>query len=80
MKYDKHLDEPLNSDERYLYELNVRLGILIEMFSSFLDVYAKQNEIATTKNVVVEEKLIEEVKKIEEVKEVTPKKKRTPKK
>lgn len=51
----RNLDEPLNIEERYLYGINVRLNILIEMFSSFLDVYAKQNQIATTSNEVVEE-------------------------
>lgn len=51
----RNLDQPLNIEERYLYGINVRLNILIEMFSSFLDVYAKQNQVATTSNEVVEE-------------------------
>lgn len=51
----RYLEQPLNAEERYLYEINVRLNILIEMFSSFLDVYAKQNQVATTSNEVVEE-------------------------
>lgn len=50
----RNLEQPLNAEERYLYEINVRLNILIEMFSSFLDVYAKQNQVATTSNEVVE--------------------------
>ena len=78
MKIDKHLDETLNSNERYLYGINLRLEILIEMFSSFLNVYAKQNDIATTKTVMVEEVKSEEV--VEEVKEEVAKKKRTTKK
>ena len=78
MKLDKHLDEPLNSNERYLYGINLRLEILIEMFSSFLNVYAKQNDIATTKTVMVEEVKSEEL--VEEVKEEVAKKKRTTKK
>lgn len=73
MKYDKRLDEPLNANERYLYEMNVRLGILIEMFSSFLEVYAKQNEVATTDNTV-------QIKEEEVMEEVKPKRKRTTKK
>lgn len=56
----RKLDQPLNSNERYLHGINVRLEILIQMFSSFLDVYANQNEIATEKNVVVEEVKVEE--------------------
>ena len=50
----RELDQPLNIDERYLYAINVRLNILIEMFSSFLDVYAKQNQVSTTSNEVTE--------------------------
>lgn len=50
------IDEPMNAMERYLYGINIRLNILIEMLSSFVEVYGKQNEIATTKNKVVEEK------------------------
>lgn len=51
----RDLEQPLNAEERYLYGINVRLGILIEMLSSFLDVYAKQNQVAVTSNEVVEE-------------------------
>jgi hypothetical protein len=50
------LEQPLNSNERYLYEINIRLNVLIEMFSSFLEVYAKQNDIPTSINTIVEEK------------------------
>lgn len=63
----KKLDVPLNSTERYLYGINVRLEILIDMFSSFLNSYANQNNIATTNNVVVEdieETIDENVKEI----------------
>lgn len=66
----KDLEQPLNAEERYLYAINVRLNILIEMFSSFLDVYAKQNEVSTTSNEVVEEITVtndEEDEVIEEV-------------
>ena len=56
------IEEPLNTEERYLHGINVRLNILIEMFSSFLDVYAKEEEVATSENteeifVEVEEEL-----------------------
>ncbi len=50
------LEQPLNSNERYLYEINIRLNVLIEMFSSFLEVYAKQNDIPTSINTIIEEK------------------------
>ena len=66
----RKIDEPLNIQERYLYGINVRLNILIEMLSSFLDVYAKQNQIATTSNKVVEEVTVtpdEEDEAIEEI-------------
>lgn len=51
----KIIDKPLNINERYLYNINLRLNILIEMMSSLLDAYAEQNKIATTKNKVTEE-------------------------
>lgn len=53
----KNIDEPLNVTERYLYNINIRLNILIEMMSSFLEAYAAQNNIAVTNNKVVEEKV-----------------------
>ena len=49
------IDKPLNVNERYLYNINMRLNILIEMMSSFLEVYA-QNKVATVSNKVVEKK------------------------
>ncbi len=48
------LQDPVNATERYLYGINVRLDALIEMMSSFLDVYAKQNDIATSENKIEE--------------------------
>lgn len=53
----KNIDEPLNVTERYLYNINIRLNILIEMMNSFLEAYAAQNNIAVTNNKVVEEKV-----------------------
>ena len=50
------IDKPLNVNERYLYNINMRLNILIEMMSSFLEVYAAQNKVATVSNKVVEKK------------------------
>ena len=57
---NEELEQPLNVEERYLYAINQRLDVLIEMFSSFLDVYAEQLEIATTQNELVEEEYEEE--------------------
>lgn len=57
MNVDKQLDKPMNVSERYLYGINIRLNILIEMLSGLIEVYGKQNEIATTSNKVVEEKV-----------------------
>ena len=59
----KNIDEPLNVTERYLYNINIRLNILIEMMSSFLEAYATQNNIAITNNEVVEEKVEKPKKK-----------------
>jgi uncharacterized protein YrrD len=54
------LEIPMNTQERYLHGINIRLDAIIAMMSSFIEVYAKQNELATTSNEVVEE--IKEVK------------------
>ena len=48
----RKLDEPLNANERFLYGIAIRLEVLIEMFSSFLEEYAKDNNIASTSNQV----------------------------
>jgi hypothetical protein len=58
------LEIPLNAQERYMYNICVRLDALIHMMSSFVEVYANQNNITTTNN---------------EVKDETPKPKRTKK-
>lgn len=48
------IDKPLNATERYLYGINIRLDAIIDMLSGLVEVYAKQNNMATTSNVVVE--------------------------
>lgn len=64
------MGQPLNAEERYLHGINVRLECLIDMFSSFLDVYAKETQTATVQNEVVqavkEETVKEEEKEQEE--------------
>lgn len=57
------LEKPLNANERYLHGINIRLDALIHMMSSFLEVYANQNEITTTTNKVEEVKadVLEEI-------------------
>lgn len=60
------LQEPLNANERYLHGINARLNILIEMFSSFLDVYSKEEEVATSDN-TYEEMSVEVEEEPEEV-------------
>lgn len=49
------LDQPLNPTERYLHGINIRLDAIIHILSSLVDVYAKQNRIATTSNEISEE-------------------------
>ena len=71
--YKDNLDEPLNAQERMLYGINVRLDALVNMFSSFLEVYANEKDIATTSNKVVEEVKEDDIKEeTNEVKEETP--------
>ena len=49
------IDAPVNAQERYLHGINVRLDALIHMMSTFMDVYANQNNMATESNTVKEE-------------------------
>jgi hypothetical protein len=49
------IDAPLNASERYLYGINIRLDAIIHMLSTFIEAYAKQNNIATTDNQIKEE-------------------------
>lgn len=49
---DVKIDEPLNPAERYLYGINIRLDVIINMLSSLIESYAKQNNITTTNNKV----------------------------
>lgn len=70
------IDKPLNVDERYLYNINIRLNILIEMMSSFLEVYAAQNKVATVSNKVVEKKAVKP-KTVEQNVEKPKRKKKT---
>lgn len=46
------IDEPLNTTERYLYGINIRLDAIVNMLSSLIETYAHQNNIATTSNEV----------------------------
>ena len=48
------LEEPLNSNERYLHGVSLRLEILIDLVSSLVEVYASNNNIVT-ENITVEE-------------------------
>lgn len=70
------IDKPLNVNERYLYNINMRLNILIEMMSSFLEVYAAQNKVATVNNKVVEKKAVKS-KTVEQNVEKPKRKKKT---
>lgn len=70
------IDKPLNVNERYLYNINIRLNILIEMMSSFLEVYAAQNKVATVSNKVVEKKVVKP-KTVEQNVEKPKRKKKT---
>ncbi len=47
------LQPPVNIQEQYLYGINQRLEALINMMSSFIEVYADKNKIAITNNTVI---------------------------
>jgi len=49
------LEKPLNTQEKYLYAMVMRLDAISHMLSSFMEVYAKQADVATTQNTVKEE-------------------------
>lgn len=53
------LDNPLNSNERFLYNIAVRLDIIIHMLSSLIETYAEKNNIPITSNKVVDTKIVE---------------------
>lgn len=50
------IPEPLNTNERYLHAIAIRLDALCNMMSSFLEAYANQHNIATT-NHTIDEKI-----------------------
>jgi len=80
MKKLPSLETPLNANERYLYAIAIRMDAMCSMMASFIECYAKKNEIATTS-----EKIEEKVSNTEEVAEtvvevVEEKPKRTRKK
>lgn len=66
----KDVPTPLNSEERYFYAIALRLDALCNMMSSFIEVYAKQNGIATTTHTETEQK-------VEKPKKTTTTKKRS---
>jgi hypothetical protein len=49
-KYE--IDKPLNAMERYLYNLNIKMDVMIDMLNSLIEFFGKQYGVATTKNVV----------------------------
>lgn len=72
------MQEPLNSNERYLHGINVRLEVLIEQMSSVIEFIAKQNNDTVQENVKevkVEEVKVETIEVKEEVKPKTSKRK-----
>lgn len=55
------LDTPLNSTERFLHAVSVRLDILIEQNNSIIDYIASRDGVAVTDNVEVTDELVEGV-------------------
>ena len=69
------LQEPLNAEERYLYGINVRLSILIEQMSSFLEHISKKDDVAVQETVQNLETVIDKTDDIIEVVKKTRNKK-----
>ena len=61
------LQEPLNEEERYLYGINVRLSILIEQMSSFLEHISKKDDVAVQETVQNLETVIDKTDDIIEI-------------
>lgn len=69
------LQEPMNAEERYLYGINVRLSILIEQMSSFLEHISKKDDVAVQEAVQVLETVIDKTDDVIEVVKKTRNKK-----
>jgi hypothetical protein len=63
MKKVQEIEQPLNSNERFLYAIAVRLEAIIEQNNSIIDALSKQNDIPVTEH------------KDEQIKEEKPKQK-----
>lgn len=46
----RELQEPLNTEERYLHGINIRLNVLIDMMSTFIKLYAEKQDVVTENN------------------------------
>lgn len=58
---NRNLPEPLNTQERFLYEIAIRQGILIEQVGSIIDYIASKENVATTNNKVEEKIAVQKV-------------------
>ena len=78
-------EQPLNAQERYLYGINARLDAVVDMMSSFIELYAEKQKVTTESHVVevspaeVEEE-VAPVEVEEEVVSPAPRKRRSKKK
>ena len=61
------LETPLNATERYLAGICVRLDVLIDIMSSFMEAYASKNEMAVENKIVETKMSTKKVKKSKEV-------------
>lgn len=61
------LETPLNATERYLHGVCVRLDVLIDIMSSFMEAYASKNEMAVENKIVETKTSTKKVKKSKEV-------------
>lgn len=71
------MEQPLNANERFLYQVAIRLDVIIEQNNSIIEHLAKKDSVAVT-NQKVETKIEKPVEKVEE--KPQPQRKRTAKK
>lgn len=61
MRKTYDFDEPVNSNERYLYAIAVRMDAMCSMLSSIIEYIADKEKIAVTSNIDKREEVVVEV-------------------
>lgn len=60
----KNMPEPISVEEKYLYSIIIRLDAVVNMLSSFVEVYGGDKKIAITSNKVEEKQSTKRKRKV----------------